>query len=227
LSSAGTVYNGTPYGTSNSTEFSYSDIVIFTQYVNKWHWNSELKIYRFAVAGKCLLVPAVDANGAPVMFDVLTRQAYKNTGTGAFVVGVADLKQLRQLVKNLPANGGSLQLSLPPEGGSPEASELLESAAARGWTLSVSEVRPAAVATYSLRRVRPVLWCRAIPDTLGNYINDTGQRVRLESCVAIFGPLGSDPFAYGYAPYDSLEHATESLGLTLYHPENNTETETP
>lgn len=177
-----------------------------------------------SIVHDCL--PALNADGRPCFYDLAAKNELPNTGTAEFIAGVGSNTQLSEVLRKLPANGGSLALSLPAEANTPEfAAELSACQVRTGKTITVYEYRPAAVANYSLRRVRQVLWCRAIPDTLGNYVNAAGNRVHIEQCVAIFGPLGSDPNAYGFAPYDSLDHATESLGLTPYLPENNNETE--
>lgn len=63
------------------------------------------------------LVPVIDTNGTPCMFDTVTKQPFYNEGTGQFRVGIATLQQVREL--QLPDNTGNavrtLYVSLPQE----------------------------------------------------------------------------------------------------------------
>lgn len=163
------------------------------------------------------MLPAIDPTGEPCMYDLVTRRAYKNNGTGQFVAGVGTVAQLTNLLRNLPATGGTLTLSLPAEANTPEVAEQLQACHdSKGWTLTVLEYRPAPVATYTLRRVREVVWCRREQSALGSYVDATGKSWHLERCAAIFGRLGNDPTAYGYTPYDSVEQAAEVWELQPY-----------
>ena len=101
----------------------------------------------FKVKGKLNLLPAIDAQGAPCMFDTKTKTPYYNSGSGAFVVGL-NLKQARKLA-DLPAGGGTLTVSLPWEAqllitGVPAA---LQTAADNGWTITVQYREPVAEST--------------------------------------------------------------------------------
>ena len=42
------------------------------------------RIYRFFVEGQINLIPALDLNGAPCMYDTITKQPFYNKGTGKF-----------------------------------------------------------------------------------------------------------------------------------------------
>ena len=78
------------------------------------------------------------------------------------------------------------------------------------------EYRPAAAATYSLRRVRNVVWCRRELSDLGPYVDATGTRWQIDRCAAIFGRLGNDPTAYGYTPFNSFDEAAAHWELQPY-----------
>ena len=177
------------------------------------------------------MLPALDTNGSPCMYDFVTRRAYKNNGTGQFVAGVGSVGQLTALLNRLPATGGTLTLSLPAEANTPEVADLLQSYHdSKGWTLTVLEYRPAAASTYSLRRVREVVWCRREQSELGSYVDPSGFRWQIDRCVAIFGRLGNDPTAYGYTPFSSVDEAAAHWELQTYvapnaEPETEPETE--
>ena len=169
-------------------------------------------------------VPAIDRNGRPCLYGIEPRTPYYNSGSGAFIAGVDTVAQLATLLKRLPATGGALTLSLPAEANTPEVADMLQQCHdTKGWTLTVYEYRPAAAVTYSLRRVREVVWCRKQNAEYGNYLDDDGKHWHIERCAAIYGPLGQDPAAYGYEPFDSVEDAAAWFGLTPYeYPEDET-----
>lgn len=86
------------------------------------------------------LVPAIDSNGAPCMWDRVTRQTYRNAGDDSFIVGLT-VEQAKQLWK-LPvyAEKKTLTISLPSEAvdgnGVLQDVEIfmaLSQAAAKGW----------------------------------------------------------------------------------------------
>ena len=174
------------------------------------------------------LIPALDPTGTPCMFDRVSKQPFKNSGSGSFIAGVGTVAQLTTLLRRLPATGGALTLSLPAEANTPEVADMLQACYdTKGWTLTVHEYRPAAVATYSLRRVRELVWCRVAACEHGSYANEHGVRYNIEHCAAIFGPHGQDPTDYGYEPFDSVEQAVEAWGLVPYqYPEEELSTET-
>lgn len=162
-------------------------------------------------------VPALDPAGTPCMFDLVSKQPFKNVGSGQFVAGIGTVAQLTILLRNLPATGGALTLSLPAEANTPEVAEALQACHdTKGWTLTVHEYRPAAAATYSLRRVREVVWCRCEQTEHGSYVDSAGTRWQVERCAAIFGALGQNPTAYGYEPFDSVDAATAYWEITPY-----------
>lgn len=163
------------------------------------------------------MLPVIDPTGSPCMYDLVTRTAYKNNGTGQFVGGVRTVGQLTALLNRLPATGGTLTLSLPAEANTPEVAEALQACHdTKGWTLTVLEYRPAAASTYSLRRVRSLVWCRREQSDLGSYVDAAGTRWQIDRCAAIFGRLGNDPASYCYTPFDSVEQAVEFWELQPY-----------
>lgn len=166
---------------------------------------------------KAKFIPALDLNGIPCMFDRVSKQSFINSGSGSFITGVGTVAQLTTLLRNLPSTGGTLTLSLPAEANTPEVAEALQASHdTKGWTLTVHEYRPAAAATYSLRRMRSVVWCRKERAEHGSYVDSTGTRWQVERCAAIFGPHGQDPTAYGYEPFDSVDAATDYWEITPY-----------
>ncbi len=175
------------------------------------------RIWWLKIAGRAQFTPALDPTGTPCMFDTVTRKPFFNAGSGQFVAGVGTVAQLASLLRNLPATGGELTLSLPAEANTPEVAELLQACHdTKGWTLTVQEYRPAAAATYSLRRMRSVVWCRREQSDLGGYVDPSGIRWQIDRCAAIFGALGQDPSAYCYTPWDSVEQAAEFWELAPY-----------
>lgn len=161
-------------------------------------------------------VPAIDRNGLPCLYGIEARTPYYNSGSGAFIAGVDTVAQLATLLKRLPATSGSLSLSLPAEANTPEVADMLQQCHdTKGWTLTVYEYRPATAVTYSLRRVREVVWCRKQNAEYGNYLDDDGKHWHIERCAAIFGILGQNPAAYGYEPFESVEEAVIQWGLAL------------
>lgn len=163
------------------------------------------------------MVAVIDPAGIPGMYDRVTQTLFKSARGGNFVAGVGTVAQLTNLLRNLPATGGTLTLSLPAEATTPEVAEALQACHdSKGWTITVHEYRPAPAATSSLRRVRSVVWCSPSPCELGCYVDKFGTRWQIERCAAIFGRLGNDPTAYGYSPYDSVEQAAEVWELQPY-----------
>ena len=180
-----------------------------------------------SAGNKYEFVPVLDPAGEPRMFDLVTREPFRNAGSGQFVAGVGTLAQLSTLLQRLPVTGGTLTLSLPAEANTPEVADMLQACHdTKGWTLTVYEYRPAATATYSLRRVRSVIWCRREQGTNGGFIDETGARWQIDRCAAIFGSHGNDPTAYGYTPFHSVDEAAAHWELTPYvEPSAELETE--
>ena len=160
------------------------------------------------------MVAVIAPDGSTGMYDIVTRALYKSARGGNFVGGVSSVGQLTALINRLPANGGELKLSLPAEANTPEVAEMLQACHdTKGWTITVHEYRAAAAATYSRRRVREVVWCRRATEANGTFVDGTGKRWNIERCAAIFGRLGNDPSAYGYAPFESVAAAVAEWQL--------------
>ena len=176
------------------------------------------KIYSFTFAqdGKPKLnfMPCVDNMGEPCMFDLVSKQPFKNEGTGEFIAGCT-LAQASQLGRKLPSTGGKLTVSLPE--GYEQDERVVESLAqteAKGWVLTIQTyAAQAAAATFALRRV----WVRRVQDENGSYVAADGSRWQVEWCVDV---IGADPESLGYERFRSVDAATEYWGLVPYeHPE--------
>jgi hypothetical protein len=172
-----------------------------------------------------LFVPVLAPTGSPCLYDLARKQAFKNNGTGPFIAGLKDAAQLRTVLRKLPdlsgQDMGTLTLSIPAEANTPEMQELLDTTEAqKNWEFTIQE-RAAEVATYSLRRVRKVVWVRRVQSEHGSYVDADGVRWQAEWCSAIYSPLGNDPTLHGYEPFDSVEQAVEAWGFVPYeYPEN-------
>jgi hypothetical protein len=140
-----------------------------------------------------------------------------NRGQGECHVGFT-LQQARQLGK-LPT-GTYLDILLPK--GWQEDEEVnaaLRQAEQNGCEIHIDEYTEASAATtYSMRRVRQVVWCKIVDRECGSYVGVNNERFNIERCVAVYGPKGNDPTAYGYEPFDSVEQAAEEWGLTSVVP---------
>lgn len=105
-----------------------------------WFVNG-VKIYTFGifndVAKDIDLIPVLDPSGVPCMYDTITGQPFRNSGTGSDFIAGMTLDQARNLA-NLPATGGSLTISIPLEAAfDANVESALETAAAKGWTITV------------------------------------------------------------------------------------------
>lgn len=152
------------------------------------------------------MLPALSVLGEPCMYDKVHKEAFVNAGTGSFVAGFT-LAQARKLGKHLPAGGGALTISLPTGYEQDSAvAESLETARAKGWTLTVQTYTPeaeAAAATFGMRRV----WVRRTKDEQGAYIDADGVRWSVDWCVDMVTPDGSTPDQHGYELYRSTDAA--------------------
>ena len=227
--------DGTITDGSNSTRVEFegtrtgTPLYLFTR-ADNLSVRTTCKIYNLKIkhTRSIELVPAIDPAGLPCMYDIVTNKPFYNTGKGAFIAGVSTVGQLTALLYRLPATGGKLTLSLPAEANAPEVAEAMQACYdTKGWSITVHEYRSSTAATYSLRRVREVVWCRRVWDEFGGYVDLIGNRVRLERCAAIFGEHGSAPEEYGYTPFDSVEQAAEEWDLTPYQETETTDQETP
>ena len=165
-------------------------------------------------------VPAMSNDGVVVLYDKVNKVAYPSIGTGAFGAGITSRSELTALLNRLPFTGGSLNLSLPAnmQGDAEVDTMLTEATTSRGWTLTVKDYRALATgaSTYGIRRTRSSVWLKAELDEAGTYVDSENLRWRIDSCVAIYGPMGADPTDYGYEPFDSVEQAAEEWKLVPY-----------
>lgn len=174
-----------------------------TDYNNRDVLKSRCVIYGFE-AQNAKMLPSVDKLGAPCMYDVKLKTAYANSGTGQFIVGFT-LAQARKLGAHLPASGGALTISLPTGYEQDSAvAESLETARAKGWTLTVQTYEAeAASATFGMRRI----WVRKQESEHGGYVDADGVRWAVDWCVDMLTPDGSTPDTHGYELYRSTEAA--------------------
>lgn len=73
-----------------SENFKFKDdevtgICLFTQRINNVCYNSIIKLYYWEVEGKCKLIPCLDDNNEPCMYDLISQQAFYNQGSGRFL----------------------------------------------------------------------------------------------------------------------------------------------
>ena len=141
--------------------------------------NSSIKCWSFDITNAKKdkkFVPAVDSMGVPCMFDKVSKLPFYNSGTGAFIAGFTR-EQARKLAK-LSTTGGALTISLPTgyeqDGGVMDA---LETARAKGWTLTVQTyAAEAGASTFALRRI----WVRKTQSEHGGYVDADGVRYSVE-----------------------------------------------
>ncbi|MBQ8238925.1 MAG: hypothetical protein IJZ39_12370 [Oscillospiraceae bacterium] len=135
------------------------------------------------------LVPALDPNGTPCMYDRVSKTAFTNSGTGQFIAGMT-LSQVRGL--RLPAGGGKLTLSLPHEASIDRlAQAALERARANGWTLTLQYAEADVPAGY--RRLDFL-------ESTGTQYIDTGVKLSSESevrCGVAFTSMESFNYVFG------------------------------
>jgi hypothetical protein len=175
-------------------------------------------------------VPAIGADGVVVFYDKVTGEAKHSISGNDFAAGVTTRAELESLIERLPFTGGELWLSIPAfmAEDSEITEKLTEVGLTKGWTLPiVTRSVETAASTYGLRRTRSMVWCKGELDDNGSFVDADNCRWRIVRCYAIFGPMGNDPTAYGYEPFDSVEQAAESWGLVPYeYPEAELSTET-
>jgi len=172
-------------------------------------WNGKKRFFKVEVNGTlyCDMLPTINKNGVPCMFDKVSKQPFYNSGTGSFIVGM-NMAQARKLGK-LPAGGGTLTVSLPSNYLEDEGVvNALATAQERGWVITIQtyEAEAGAASTFALRR----FWIRKTQDEGGSYVAYDGTRWRVEWCVDVWG---ADPQELGYEPFRSVEVATEYWNL--------------
>ena len=157
---------------------------------------------------------AIDPLGKPCVYDRIEKETFYNgTTTAELTVGLT-LAQARQL-RQLPAGGGTLKVSLPSnyleDAGVANA---IAAAKANSWNIEVVSTFEAdsTSSTFDLRRI----WVRKTQNEQGNYIDSDGARWQVESCIAMYNADGSEPDAHGYEPYRSVEAAVSYWELEPY-----------
>lgn len=201
--------DGALFASSSAASGSFTGFYVFTQRAaDNRLYNSRIKMMRFAVSGKCNLIPALDSTGAPCMYDTMTGEQHINSGSGQFITGFT-LTQARKLDK-LPAST-TLTVSLPVGYDSDEGIvNALAQAGENGCVLTIQTYEVASAATtFSLRRV----WVRRTENVNGLYVDADGTRWQVDWCVDI---VGSSPEAEGYEQFRSVESAVEYWELTPY-----------
>lgn len=88
------------------------------------------------------LIPVLNENGVPGMYDKVSKQFYENSGTGDFIAGIKTLNDVRMLNDALPivpdGSTYSITLSLPVEASTDApAQKALKDLAARRWSITV------------------------------------------------------------------------------------------
>ena len=78
-----------PFTKATSNVEGTGNLGIFArQYNNKPEFNiGEMQIMSFQMNDDINLVPALDSNGRPCMYDVISKQTFYNQGTGEFIAG--------------------------------------------------------------------------------------------------------------------------------------------
>lgn len=96
-------------------------------------WSCEMTVDKDIIRN---YVPALDSAGSPCMFDLVSKQPFRNEGSGQFTVGLTPAQALN--LANLPATGGSMTISIPLEAAFDAGVEsALNAAADKGWTITV------------------------------------------------------------------------------------------
>lgn len=186
-------------------ESEYKVLNINTTSKRYYYW---LKVK--TAAGDYDFIPCLTPAGVPTFYEKANKL---QTTSGGCIAGFT-LSQARKLGKHLPASGGKLTISLPT-GYEQDAAvaESLETARARGWTLTIQTYTPeaeAAATTFGMRRV----WVRRTQDAQGGYVDADGVRWAVDWCVDMVTPDGSTPDAHGYELYRSTEAAVAYWELT-------------
>ena len=188
--------------------FSYSEKTDFIGRIYRARFSENEKMTRD-------FVPVLSENGKPCMFDKVRGEAYFNSGKNDFVAGFT-LAQARKLGAHLPGTGGNLTISLPT-GYEQDAAvtDSLETARAKGWTLTIQTYTPeaeAASSTFGMRRV----WVRRTQAEHGAYVDAAGVRWSGDWCVDMLTPDGSTPDSHGYELYRSTEAAVAYWELSAW-----------
>lgn len=130
-------------------EFGNSDyigvFVRFTKSKNAVDYVYQGAIYRVSIKSKDInvytFIPCLDDKGIPCMFDMVTRQTFRNNGTGQFIVGLTMAQALDLANLPVPTTSNTLTISLPKEASlvqhNQEVEVALSIAAEKGWQIAV------------------------------------------------------------------------------------------
>lgn len=170
----------------------------------KYFENGELKIN---------LIPCINSDGVPCMYDVIENIAYPPT-YGTIYAGLT-LDQIISLYK-LPSKSSTLNLMLPVGYEENETANLvLENLRKRGWTISIktyTEWSETQSTTFNMNRI----WVRKSQDEEGQYIDKNGNAWKVEWCHHILNPENISEDEMGYERFVSVDSACEYWELTPY-----------
>ena len=210
---------------SSTYKFKPSSLALFgCPFGNGVGYFGRGRIYELRVSEdaneKYIFKPCVSPDGAVLLCCVKTGKLFEPLVEANRPPNWAGLTaaQAVTLCRNLSSAGGELKIVLPEGYDMNErVVNALAEGESKGWVLTIQTyAAQTSAATYSLRRVRKVVWCRVTACEHGSYANVHGVRYNIESCVAIYGPKGQDPTDYGYEPFDSEAQAAEQWGLVPY-----------
>lgn len=186
------------------------------------HFSDGLQVFTFSAESTNVnlnFIPAITPSGEPCMFDTVSESAFKNNGTGSFVVGLTAAQAI--MLYKLPATGGELTISLPSSivAGSTvtnaSVNSALSTASSKGWHITLRTYKEEATAeasTFGLRRI----WVRKTQNEHGAYVDTVGNRWQVDWCVTMYNPDDSTPDQHGYELFRSVESAVEYWGLEPY-----------
>lgn len=179
----------------------------------------KMRVYKFSAhsetQGSVDLLPCIDAQGVPCMYDKVAGKPLYNEYNGAFIVGM-NIAQARKLGK-LPASGGSLTVSLPNDyTGDMLIKNAIAEATSNEWTLTIQTYTPENSASEASTFGMPRIWVRKVQTENGSYVDNENNRYQVEWCVTMYTPDNSTPDQHGYEQFRSVEAACEYWGLTQW-----------
>lgn len=170
------------------------------------------KDWKYFVNGelKMSLIPCINPDGVPCMYDLIGNIAYPPT-YGTISAGLT-LNQIYDLLR-LPSKEGSLSLMLP-EGYNDDENvvSVLESVRKKGWTLTIqtySDWNETQSSTFNMNRI----WVRKTRDDEGQYLDENGLSWKVEWCHRIYSPENTSEEEMGYEKFISVDAACEYWGL--------------
>ena len=90
----------------------------------------------------------------------------------------------------------------------------IENASSKGWTVTYqwNGTPTSTASTFGFTRI----WVRKTVDEMGDYIDQNGDKIKVDYCDGISDPANSTPEDHGYEQFRSIEAAVEYWGLTPY-----------